>query len=149
MPEDTSCGPLELSARGQFGQLDNPGDTAINSKRGWLYVPNAGNHNVLRFTLNGTFLAQIGSPASHLAGHGKLNAPYGVTVAARDVIVVADTGNHRLQLFSPKGKLISRIGSQGSAPGQFICPVGRSRRSGRHFCRRRCWRQPRAGVLRA
>ncbi len=65
---------------------------------GDVYVVDAGNHRIQKFTGTGTYLTQWGSLGS---GDGQFIFPYGVATDTFGDVYVADTGNHRIQKFSP------------------------------------------------
>lgn len=77
------------------GTLKNPADIFIDTQ-GFVWIADTGNNRVLKFTGDGTFVSQLGSPD----GPAKLNAPEGIYVTPLGDIWVADRGNGRLVQFT-------------------------------------------------
>ena len=100
------------------GQFDNPGDVAVNSV-GQVYVSEALNSRVQKFTASGVFLTKFGVAG---AGDGQFSAPNGVAVNASGEIYVADTANDRIQKFTASGGFLSKFGVPGNGDGQFNEP---------------------------
>jgi DNA-binding beta-propeller fold protein YncE len=90
------------------GQLNSPRDIAIDGSAN-IYVADAGNNRVQKFTSNGTFVwATQGTPTSKckstLANSTCLNAAIGVTWdATNNVLLVADTGDSLIKAFDANG----------------------------------------------
>ena len=96
------------SGRGRF---DSPRDVAIDGA-GNIYVADAGNNRVQKFSRSGAFRWQVGGtgPCGSC-----LNTPIGVTWDADNrVLLVASTGQSLLKAFEPDGDLawVSPSGSQ-------------------------------------
>jgi peptidoglycan/xylan/chitin deacetylase (PgdA/CDA1 family)/streptogramin lyase len=101
------------------GNLADPAGVAADAA-GNVYVADAGNGRVDKFSPGGTFRGSWGSPGS---GPGQLSQPAGVAVDAQGDVYVADSGNHRIVEFAPNGQLLRSWGSLGLAPGQFNFPT--------------------------
>jgi DNA-binding beta-propeller fold protein YncE len=90
------------------GQLNSPRDVAIDGSAN-VYVADAGNDRVQKFTSSGAFVwASAGSPSSKCkstqAKSTCLNTPIGVTWdATNNVLLVADTGDNFIKAFSASG----------------------------------------------
>jgi DNA-binding beta-propeller fold protein YncE len=90
------------------GQLNSPRDVAIDGSAN-IYVADAGNDRVQKFTSSGAFVwASAGSPSSKCkstqAKSMCLNTPIGVTWdATNNVLLVADTGDNFIKAFSASG----------------------------------------------
>src|ERR1022692_4396080 len=90
------------------GQLNSPRDIAIDGSSN-IYVADAGNDRVQKFTSSGAFVwASAGSPSSKCkstqAKSMCLNTPIGVTWdATNNVLLVADTGDNFIKAFSASG----------------------------------------------
>ena len=97
-----------------FMQFNAPVGVATDSS-GNLYVVDANNYRIQKFTLNGAFVATI-SP--------QLNAPFGAAVDPSGNLYVADTNNHRILKFSSNGSALGQIGFSGSGNGQLNTPFG-------------------------
>ncbi len=109
------------AADGQFDFASSPSGIAIDSSDGSVYVADAGNNRIQKFTAGGSFSLAFGSAG---AGSGELNGPRGVAVdPSSGEVYVADTGNNRVQKFDSTGSYIGQFGSQGSDDGQFSGPT--------------------------
>ncbi len=73
---------------------------------GSVYLPNAPNNEVQKFSPGGTVLATITG-----SGAEALKEPTGVAVGPTGDIYVADNGNGRLEEFSPAGVFIMALGT--------------------------------------
>jgi tripartite motif-containing protein 71 len=100
------------SAFGSFGsgngQLNSPRDIAIDGAAN-IYVADAGNNRVQKFTSTGSFVwASQGTPSSKCkttqVNSTCLNAAIGVTWdAANNALLVADSGNSLIKAFNANG----------------------------------------------
>jgi len=83
------------SGDGQFLEVDG---LARNSG-GDVFVADAQNTRIQRFTSTGTFLAKWGSAGS---GNGQIGftGPYGIAVDTSNNVFAADSTNHRIQKFA-------------------------------------------------
>jgi DNA-binding beta-propeller fold protein YncE len=88
---------------------------------GLYYMPEAGNHRVSVWDLDGNFKFLFGG---HGTEPGKLNNPEAAKFNSQGHLYVADLKNDRIQVFSKKGKLIKTFGKSGSGPGDFKAPAG-------------------------
>ena len=82
----------------------------------------AANHCVKKFTLNGQFIASVGSE-----GRGQLqfDCPWAIAYNhTNNRVYVCDTGNHRITILNHDLIFCSSFGSKGSEPGQFNTPSG-------------------------
>ncbi len=102
------------------GEFNHPTGIAQDGA-GHLYVADAYNHRVQKFTSGGVFAMTWGSQGT---GDGQFNEPDGVAVDAAGNVYVADSMNHRVQKFTSAGTFITKWGSEGSGDGQFNNPVG-------------------------
>jgi DNA-binding beta-propeller fold protein YncE len=102
------------------GQFRGPADVAVDSS-GNVYVADAMNSRIQKFSSNGTFITKWGSFGS---GNGQFDFPAGVAVDSSGNVYVADTDNSRIQKFSSNGTFITKWGSSGSGNGQFFQPIG-------------------------
>ncbi len=73
---------------------------------GDVYLPNAPNNEVQKFSPEGTLLATITG-----SGAEALKEPTGVAVGPTGNIYVADNGNGRLEEFSPAGAFVMALGT--------------------------------------
>ena len=88
---------------------------------GKYYLPEAGNHRVSVFDLEGNFQFLFGGMGTE---PGKLNNPESAKFNSDGKLYVADLKNDRIQVFDKDGKFLFTWGSTGSEPGQFKAPAG-------------------------
>ena len=88
---------------------------------GKYYMPEAGNHRISVWDLDGNFQFSFGSFG---AGNGELNNPESAKFNSRGELFVADMKNNRIQVFDAGGRFLKTLGSEGSEPGQFKLPSG-------------------------
>ncbi len=108
-----------LAARKTFGtqgsedgQFQNPRGITIGPE-GFVYVADAGNHRIQKFTAEGDFVTAWGrhSPVEAEAGQERgFNEPWDVAIAPNGDIYVADTWNHRIQKLNPEGEPVTAWG---------------------------------------
>ena len=79
-----------------------------------------GNHRVVVFGLDGSFVRQWGTEGSG-EGHFKTSA---AVVVNGDEVLVTDMNNNRVQVFGLDGSFVRQWGTRGDGAGQFIEPVG-------------------------
>ena len=117
----------DLSARQVFGsqgsapgQLQSPRGIKIGPD-GFVYVADAGNHRIQKFTANGQFVTNWGGPSTVETEAGiprGFNDPWDVAVAPDGMIYIADTWNHRIQKLDAEGHLVTSWGLFGQyGPG--------------------------------
>jgi DNA-binding beta-propeller fold protein YncE len=93
----------------------------MDIRDGKLYMPEAGNHRVNVFDLNGKFLFDFGGLGAET---GKFNVPESNRFSSEGKLYVADLKNDRIQVFTKDGKFLSTWGKTGSGPGEFKSPAG-------------------------
>jgi DNA-binding beta-propeller fold protein YncE len=86
-----------------------------------LYVTDANNSRVLKFTGLGTYLTQWGNLGTN---NGQFNFPQGIAVDSSTNVYVADRDNSRVDKFDSNGNYLTQWGSPGTNNGQFIVPNG-------------------------
>lgn len=85
-----------------------------------LWVADACNHRILRFTLDGQLLTQFGQMGTE---PGQLRYPYDLDI--RDgILLICEYGNSRLQWFDKSGKSLGVWGQPGRAIGELYSPWG-------------------------
>jgi len=104
------------SAKGQ-----NIKSEFMDIRDGKLYMPEAGNHRVDVFDLNGKFLFDFGGLGTE---PGKMNNPESAKFNSEGKIYLADLKNDRVQIFDKDGKFLKLWGKTGSANGEFKAPAG-------------------------
>jgi sugar lactone lactonase YvrE len=90
-------------------------------RAGFVYVADAGNHRIQKFSADGTFVTKWGTQGQ---GNGQFESPSGVAVDAAGSVYVTDSGNHRVQKFTSSGSFLTKWGTPGSGDGQFSSPYG-------------------------
>ena len=84
-----------------------------------MYVTDAGNNRIQKFTSDGKFLDSWGSKGS---GIGQLLSPHDVAVDSEGNSYVVEQGNYRVQVFDANGHPVTMWGTQGSGDDQFLDP---------------------------
>ena len=89
--------------------LNQPADVAVDPTNGDIYIADGyGNHRVVVFNRNGTYLRQWGSvgdgPGQFAAGDG--GHPHCVVIGNDGLVYACDRGQDRIQVFDKLGKLI-------------------------------------------
>ena len=88
-----------------------------------IYLVDAGNHTVKKFTPEGELLQTLGAEDRPGEEGQPFNKPTDVALSPSGEIYVSDGyGNSRLHRFSPNGKLFLSWGTPGDGPGQFNLP---------------------------
>jgi len=93
----------------------------MDIRDGKLYMPEAGNHRVDVFDLNGKFLFDFGGQGSE---PGKMNNPESAKFSSEGKLYVADLKNDRMQVFDKDGKVLKVWGKSGTGEGEFKSPAG-------------------------
>jgi len=107
------------------GRLHYPTDVAVGPD-GSVYVADAYNHRVQRFTEAGRPVDRWGGPLGlGVPGpwKGWFNVATGVHVDAEGRLFTADFYNHRVQLFDASGRYIAELGGAGDEDGRFDRPT--------------------------
>jgi len=86
-----------------------------------LWVADACNHRLVRFSRDGAVLRTFGSFGT---GPGEMRYPYDVNVTPDGMLMVCEYGGHRLQWFDKEGRSLKIWGTSGRAPGQLFAPWG-------------------------
>ncbi|XP_070531864.1 tripartite motif-containing protein 2-like [Ptychodera flava] len=99
-----------------------PGDTnprCIALLKGFVLVTDIKGHRLLKYTTNGQYVGEIGSP-----GHGRteFNCPCFVAVNSRDVIMVSDCDNHCIKCFDAEFNYLYQYGEFGTGDSQLYYP---------------------------
>ena len=99
-------------------RLQRPQSLALGPD-GTLWVADACNHRVCRFTRAGEFRGAFGRAGD---GLGELRFPYGLDLLSDGTLVVSEYGNNRLQRFDQSGKSLGVWGTAGRAAGELAYP---------------------------
>lgn len=100
-------------------QFKEPTGIALDSS-GNLFVAEAGNNRIQKFTNTGGFIRSWGGFGS---GAGQFKYPTGVAVDSSANVYTVE-GTHRIQKFKTNGVFTTMWGYYGGADGQFRNPVG-------------------------
>jgi tripartite motif-containing protein 71 len=93
------------SGAGQFNiRSDVPSGIAVDTK-GCVYVTDAGNYRIQKFSSSGQYLWQVGGYGSNPS---QFVAPVGIAVDSVDNVYVADSGNNRIQKFRSDGTYLTQ-----------------------------------------
>jgi hypothetical protein len=104
------------------GQLNYVTGLAVDDSLN-VYVADAGNNRVQKFTSWGLFLLKWGGlPVG--AGDGQFNQPGGIAVDLDQSVYVVDGNNNRIEQFDGFGNFLSKGGSKGTFEAQFDNPFG-------------------------
>jgi len=102
------------------GQFMYSRDVAIG-RLGNVYVADAYNNRIQKFTSDGVFLTKWGTEGD---ADGQFNSPCSIAADNYGNIYVADTYNNRIQKFTSGGDFLAGWGTEGRADGQFDRPFG-------------------------
>ncbi len=89
--------------------------------KGRYYMPEAGNHRVSVWDLQGNFKFTFGKKGT---APGEMNNPEAAKFNSEGKMYVSDLKNDRIQVFDAKGKFLFTWGETGTGPGQFKAPAG-------------------------
>lgn len=90
---------------------------------GYMWVVDAYNHRLQKFTPDGQFLTSFGSYGEK-GEPGLFNDPSDVAFDQQGDLYVTDSKNNRVQKFDAQGNFLLQWGETGSEHGQFIHPRG-------------------------
>jgi len=102
------------------GQLNGPSGIAVDPQN-FIWVADALNHRIQKFSAGGQPLAQVGTFGTT---PGQFRFPFAVATDRQGNLYVADTGNNRIQKLSQAGQPLAQWGAFGTQPGQFGCGRG-------------------------
>ena len=105
------------SAGNGNGQFSGPVDVAADAA-GNIFVADAGNNRIEKFTSTGAFVAQWDSSGFS----GPLSNPVGAATDAAGNVYVPSYFNNRVVMFRGDGTFVTRWGTPGSGNGQFAGP---------------------------
>ena len=103
-------------------KLIAPLGVAISSDNTVFVASGSPSHTVKKFTLEGQFIASVGT---HSSGRLQFNTPWAIAYnGTNNKVYVCDTLNHRIAILNHDLTLHDSFGSRGSDPGQFNTPEG-------------------------
>lgn len=104
------------------GEFNTPFGVAVDNS-GNVYVADTNNHQIQKFTSNGTFVTKWQTIGSVGSGIGELHSlPYGVAVDSLGTVYVVDSYYNCITKFTSDGTFIAKWGTRGSGNGQFNAP---------------------------
>ena len=90
---------------------------------GNLWLTDAGRHRVIKTTIDGEVLLELGTPDVRGDDERTFNAPTDLAFGADGSVYVSDGyGNNRVVHFDPDGGFLGTWGGRGSGPGEFDTP---------------------------
>jgi len=113
----------------QGERLSRPTGLDIDDEQ-TLWVADACNHRVVRFTLDGEPLATFGRFGR---GPGEMRYPYDLCVSPDNTVMVCEYEGNRLQWFTKEGRSLRTWGRSGRAPGELFAPWGATYGPGGRF----------------
>jgi sugar lactone lactonase YvrE len=113
---DGSDGPLSNGD----GQFMYPRGIAVDASEGDVFISDAQNRRIQKFTSDGQFITKWGSQGT---SDGEFHFPQGIAVGSNGDVYVVDTFNHRIEKFTRNGDFMTKWGSQGSDDGQLNFPA--------------------------
>ena len=119
----------EIRRSGGNAGLPNVSAGVAAAPNGDVYLVDAGNQSVAKFSALGVFIKFFGTPGS---GPGQLNDPHGIAVDADGNVFVVDHGNNRIQKFDANGAFLDVWGGFGQRQRSIRWARGR-----RRLCRSR------------
>jgi sugar lactone lactonase YvrE len=96
----------DVAAEDETVAFHMPAGLAVDS-RGSLYILDAGNHRVQKFSAEGRYLASFGRQGQ---GPGDFSYPDSIAIDDQDMIWVSDPNNQRIQVLTPEGAERKTIG---------------------------------------
>ncbi len=103
------------------GLLQRPCGVAVDVERDRIYVADAGAHQVVVLSGEGSEIGRIGRRGP---GPGEFNFPTYVTLSPDGTLFVSDSLNFRVQVLDAGGGFVRQIGEKGDMPGYFAQPKG-------------------------
>ncbi len=88
---------------------------------GLYFMPEAGNHRISVWDLEGNFKYTFGKKGTN---EGEFNNPEASKFNSKGELVVADLKNNRIQVVTKDGKVLRVFSKEGSGPGELIAPAG-------------------------
>jgi DNA-binding beta-propeller fold protein YncE len=106
---------------------DKPGENAKSEftciHNGKYYMPEAGNHRISVWDLDGKFIECLCRKG---ADEGCVDNPQACKTNSRGELCVTDLNNKRVVVLDSNGRFVRKWGNSGVAPGRFNAPAGLS-----------------------
>ena len=104
------------------GNLSDPIGVALDAQ-GNVYVSDAGNNRIQKFTADGKFVAEWGHAGS---SEGEFDRPMHLAIpqGRNGFIYVPEYGSDRVQVFNAEGEFQFMWGKTGKGSGEFDAPAG-------------------------
>jgi Streptogramin lyase len=94
----------------------------VLATKDFVFVPDYENHNIKKFTKNGTFILEWGQEGT---GPGQFDTPHSMAIDSQGYVYVSDMNNKRIQKFDNNGTFIIEWGIEGNGgAGEFLHPHG-------------------------
>jgi hypothetical protein len=93
----------------------------VLATKDFVFVPDYENHNMKKFTKNGTFISEWGEEGTNT---GQFDTPHSMDVDSRGFLCVSDMNNKHIQKFDSNGSFIIEWGLAGEGAGEFLHPHG-------------------------
>jgi PKD repeat protein len=106
--------------------FNQPTSVAVDPAGQYVYVVDYGNNRVMKYTIAGVFVKQIGTSGTSgaIPGLGKLYRPFGIAVDPTNTYVYVSDENHYVHRFTTGGVTAGYLGGSGSTDGKFNTPKG-------------------------
>jgi DNA-binding beta-propeller fold protein YncE len=101
-------------------QLNRPTHVTVDDK-GFVYVTDAFNFKIKKFSADGTFVHAFGGVGDE---HGKFARPKGVAVDQQGNVYVVDAASEQVQIFNKDGDLLLFFGGPGANAENLWLPAG-------------------------
>ena len=75
----------------------------VLATKDFVFVPDYENHNIKKFTKNGTFILEWGQEGT---GPGQFDTPHSMAIDSQGYVYVSDMNNKRIQKFDNNGTFI-------------------------------------------
>jgi streptogramin lyase len=93
----------------------------VLATKDFVFVPDYENHNIKKFTKNGTFILEWGQEGTD---PGQFDTPHSMAIDSQGYVYVSDMSNNRIQKFDNNGTFIIEWGIAGMGAGEFLHPHG-------------------------
>lgn len=139
-----NMGPFDLFTRNSpgpgngLGQLSSPSGIAVSADGQVIYVVNAGNQRIERYTRDGSFMGVWDATSDMSLGMSFVNGQgaSGITLGDDGLVYLADTWDHIVIVLDKEGRVVRQLGQRGvltdirdgsdpnDQPGLFFGPRG-------------------------